>query len=210
MTQRLYLIGGGGHCKQCIEIAELMGYTDITVIDDYRTEPVLGRPVIRMPDVVDGHAFITIGDNRVRKQIYERRPDLNYVNLIHPRSSVSKYSRMGVGNYIGCHAVLLQDSVIGSFNILNDVSCVTHDCRIGDFNHVSIHGAMLGRTSIGNGNLVCGHGVIIPDVRMGDWNVLGAGSTLLKSCGDGLTLVGSPAITKPSQGNATRNVLGSH
>jgi acetyltransferase EpsM len=199
METPLRIFCAGGHAKQCIEIAELMGYSDIIVMDDNKTGNILGKRISRPSEVVDSadvdaaHYFIAVGDNMVRKTIYNRYPHLHYINLIHPQACISKYSVLGIGNYVGCATVILQDARVGSFNILNDLSCVAHDCRIGNFNHVSIHALMTGQSSIGDGNFLCGHAVIIPKISMGNWNILGASSTLLRPGESNQTWVGLPA-----------------
>lgn len=189
----LIIIGAGGHSKQCIEIAELMGYTDIKLFDDIKEGFVLGYEIIK--EIIDetGDFFIGIGDNGARKIIYERFIDFNFINLIHPKANISKYSIIGKGNYIGCQTNILQSTTIGSFNILNDMSCIAHDCKIGDFNHTSMFSFMAGNSHIGDGNFVCGHAMLLPSKRMGNWNILGANSTLLKDCSDENLLVGLPA-----------------
>ena len=188
----LIIIGGGGHSKQCIEIAELMGYTSIKIYDDFKNGFILEYEIINII-IENCDIFIGIGDNRTRKLFHEKFKHMNFINLIHPKSNISKYSEIGLGNYIGCFTNILQNVKIGSFNILNDMSCIAHDCSIGDYNHVSINSVMTGNTHIGNGNFLCASTTIIPSKKMGDWNILGANSTLLKDCENNNILVGSPA-----------------
>lgn len=191
----LIIIGAGGHGKQCIEIAELMGYTNIKIFDDYKEGNLLGYNIIKEIEN-NSDCFIAIGDNNIRKKFHERYKNMNFVNLIHPKANVSKYAIVGVGNYIGCQTIIMQDVNIGSFNIINDMSCVAHDCTIGDYNHLSIFSFMAGNSHIGNYNFICGHAMILPEKTIGNFNTLGANSTLLKSCEDGNILVGTPAKNK--------------
>jgi acetyltransferase EpsM len=192
----LIIIGAGGHSKQCIEIAELMGYINIKLYDDFKNGFILGYEIINEIDEfysINCDFFIGIGDNKTRKIIHEKFIDLNFINLIHPKANISKYSKIGKGNYIGFQTNILQDTIIGSFNILNDMCCIAHDSTLGNYNHTSIHSFMAGNSHIGDGNFICGHAMIIPSKTMGNWNILGANSTLLKDCSDDNVLVGNPA-----------------
>src|SRR5579871_4458272 len=148
----LIIIGAGGHAKQCIEIAELMGYTDIKLFDDYKEGNLLGYKIVKEIKEITCDTFIAIGDNSTRKLIHENFKDMNFVNLIHPKANISKYATIGIGNYIGFQTNILQDVIIGSFNILNDMSCVAHDSTIGNYNHISMYSFMAGNSHIGDGN----------------------------------------------------------
>lgn len=191
------IMGAGGIGKQCIEVAQLMGYKYIFIFDQFKKGKCLGYEITsKAPTYCDDY-FIGIGDNKQRKNLHEQFPYFNYTNLIHPKAYVSKYAALGEGNYIGFGTSILQDTKVGNFNIINESSCIAHDCEIGNYNHVSVHGFLAGNVKIGNLNFICGHGVLIPGVKLGNDNILGANSTLIKSFeSDNSTLIGSPAKCK--------------
>ena len=203
MMNTLIIIGAGGHAKQCIEIAELRGYK-IVVYDDVKKGKILDYEIYNDMDYIDKNIkkldkckfFIAIGDNFIRKNLYEKYKNRRFINLIHPNSFVSRQCLFGVGNYVGSGVSLLQETEICNFNIFNDNCSVAHDCAIKNYNHISIGAVMTGNCTLGSYNFLCANSCMIPKTSMIDNNILGAGSTLLNNISSDSVFVGSPARSK--------------
>src|SRR5699024_11628044 len=61
---------------------------------------------------------IAIANNEIRKQIAEEYL-LDYVNIIHPKSTISRLAKVGVGNIILPNTTVDPDTVINNHVIIN-------------------------------------------------------------------------------------------
>ena len=105
MNKNLILIGGGGHCKSVIEVAESAGYTIIGILDrpEEVGKKVLAYEVIGVDDdiplYVDKAEFvITIGfikNPALRIKLYNKILEAGgeFATLIASTAQVSKYAK---------------------------------------------------------------------------------------------------------------------
>ena len=83
--------------------------------------------------------FIAIGDNQIRsnKIKWLKNFNVNIVSLIHPKSTISKFSSLGTGSCVMANAVINPGTSINEGVIINTSVSVDHDCKIEDFVHIS-------------------------------------------------------------------------
>jgi len=186
----VYLLGGGGHCKQVIDIFIEMGIPIEGIFDDNKVPVEFYRGISILSKIDENfiknrsnddilttiNLFCTIGDNDIRKTIVSKFPKANWINCISPSSKISPSVKIGKGNYIGSGSQILSDSVIGDFNILNEASVITHDIIIGSFNHVAPGAVICGQVIIGDLNLLGANSTILPRITIGNNVILGSGS----------------------------------
>ena len=138
--------------------------------------------------------ILGIGDNGIRRKTGEliTGNNRNCINVIHPSSTVSKFSRMGVGNFIsgGVHLNVL--ATIGSYCILNTGSIVEHECSLGDAVHIAPGAVLAGNVSIGSGSFIGANSVVREGVTIGENVVIGAGTVVIKNIEDNKKIVGNP------------------
>ena len=146
------LLGGGGHCKSCIDIIEQTGQFEIIGILDPQLkigERVLQYQVLGTDDDIPGllksvrHFFITMGqikssERRVAlyKMIKSFKGELPVI--ISPSAYVSRHSHVGEGTIIMHHAVVNAGSTIGTNCIINTKALIEHDASIGDQDRKSV------------------------------------------------------------------------
>lgn len=200
MRKKLILIGAGGHAKSVIDSIdedemELLGFIDEYKAGTHFGYTIFGRNFDDVPDYMECHYFVSIGDARMRKMWYERilKEGLKTVNIIDKTAIISKSAKIGTANYIGKLAVINADSVIGNNNIINTKALVEHECKIGNHTHMSTN-------SIINGNVVVDDGVFFgscamtaASVYLGKYSVIGAGGVVIRDIPAGATAVGVPA-----------------
>lgn len=139
--------------------------------------------------------FICVGNNKIRKNIYDKLKkikNLNFINLIADRISRETNIQLGIGNSIlsGCN--LDYDIKIGNFNIINNNVLLCHDTVVGNYNFIGPSVTTCGRVEIGN-NVFIGAGTIIaPEVRIGNNSIIGAGSVIRKSIENNVFVAGNP------------------
>ena len=163
MLKKLILIGGGGHCRSCIDVIESTGKYEIFGIIDRpvrNMSDVLGYPIIGTDDdlpalVKAGHSFlVTIGhieSPEIRVKLFETLQQLNakIVTVISPRAYVSRFASIGRGTIIMHNAFVNAGATVGKNCIINTNSLIEHDVSIGDHNHISTGAIINGGVRIG-------------------------------------------------------------
>ncbi len=157
--KKLYLIGGGGHCKSCIDVIEKSGEFAIAGIFDVASEvgkKVLNYPIIdidqNIPKYVNEDSFflITVGQIKspnLRIKLFEM--NLNFATVISPRAYVSKHAKVGLGTIVMHDALINAGAVIGSNCIINSKTLIEHDSLIGNHCHISTGSIINGDCIIG-------------------------------------------------------------
>lgn len=179
----LLLIGGGGHCRSCIDVVESSaGFAVAGIVehpDRYRGGSVLGYPVIGSDNDLRSlknkydFALITIGQigsSNIRQRLFSHLKDLGFVLpvIISSFAHVSKHAQLGEGSVVMHQAVVNAGAIIGENCILNTRCLVEHDTKIGDHTHISTAAVINGGVGVGAGSFVgssatVAHGVSLPD-----------------------------------------------
>ena len=186
MPKKIILVGGGGHCKACVDIIEKIKEYKITgIIDNIKKKNVLKYKIIgqdkdlKLLNTKIKYAFITIGqiknfDQRIR--LFNKLKKLNYKipTLISPNSLISNYSLINQGTIIMNHAIIGPETIIEKNCIINNKVLIEHESKIGNNCHISTGAKINGNVSIGN-NTFIGSGVIIKNnVKIGSNVIIGA------------------------------------
>ncbi len=158
MNKKIAIIGAGGHGKVVGEIALLNQYDIINFFDDKENE------IKEFPFTISGNLnylkenlkeydafFVAVGDNHIRFDIIEqlKNQNLNIVSLTHPKSTVSKFSYLGIGTCVMANAVINPGTIIKEGVIINTSASIDHDCIIRDFAHISPNCSLSGKVRIG-------------------------------------------------------------
>ncbi|GAA4151400.1 acetyltransferase [Chryseobacterium ginsenosidimutans] len=188
----MYLFGASGHGKVVADIAIEKGIKITAFIDhDINKTECYGFPVIHHVIDDEKSLIITIGDNFARKTIAEKTTN-KIDRLIHPRSIISKTSKIGKGTVVMGGATINADTYIGEHCIINTNSSIDHECYIEDFVHISPNVALAGNIYIGEGSHIGIGATVIQNVKIGEWCVIGAGAVILKDVPDYSVVVGNP------------------
>ncbi len=160
--EEILLIGGGGHCKACIDVIEQENkYTIAGIIDQEQfvgTE-VLGYKIIGSDDDLAKlfekykYALITLGhlqSNTIRVKLYNKLKEIGYIlpSIISPISYVSKHSSVGEGTIVMHQALINADVKVGKNCIINSKALIEHDAYIGDHCHISTSSVVNGGVKI--------------------------------------------------------------
>ncbi len=186
--EKLLLVGAGGFGRVVLEHAA--SKYECSFIDDGidKETSVDGVKVIgNTSDLQKLHReydklIVTIGNNLVRQQIYDKASQFGYSfpNIVHTSAFISKHAIVGNGCIILNNAVIQNGSRIGNGVIINPGVEIHHDSYIGDnvliyTNTVVRSLARVGdRAHIGS-TLTISNEVIVPDDT-----VIPNGQTLLK------------------------------
>jgi sugar O-acyltransferase (sialic acid O-acetyltransferase NeuD family) len=141
--------------------------------------------------------FVAIGDNAVRKRIYESvQHDFEICNAIHPSSIVATHVQMGSGTMIGANCIINPLARIGNAVICNTGSIIEHECIIEDYVHLAPGSVLCGNVTVGEGSFIGANAVIKQGITIGKNCIIGAGSVILKNVEDGKVVVGNGRILK--------------
>jgi len=202
----IILIGGGGHCKSCIDVIEQENKFSIAGIIDVKEklgEKVLGYPVIGCDDDLDIIAekyenfLITIGqlnNPSLRIKLFDKIKSLdkNLPVIISPKAYVSEHTKIEEGTIIMNGAILNASSKIGKNCIVNTNALLEHDVVVGDHCHISTSTTVNGECKIGDSVFIGSKSVIVQEVEIKSDTFIGAGSVVIKNLSTG-NYFGNPA-----------------
>ena len=190
MNNKLAIIGAGGHGKVVGEIALLNQYKLINFFDDeIKNNKEFPFTIIDTFDYLKGHLddydafFVAIGDNQIRSEKLKwlKKNNMNIVNLVHPKSIISKFSSLEIGTCIMANAVVNAGCVIKEGVIINTSASIDHDCLIDDFSHISPNCSISGGVRIGKFTHLGTGTSVHPGINIGKNVKSGIGSNIFKN-----------------------------
>jgi|SRR5699024_4549241 len=195
---KLVIIGAGGLGVMILDAAlELNWYEEIVFVDDNKEKNQLihGYKVIggiEHLNEIDNEAdyIIGIANNSIRRKIAEKF-DINYVNIIHPNTSVSKLSKIGIGNIIMPNSTIDPEVVIENHVIINKNNSLGHSAIMENYTQAAPGCKLTGLVK--EGSFIGLGGIILTGAIVGRWSIIGAGAVVIRDIPDNVTAVGVPA-----------------
>ena len=191
--KKVILIGGGGHCKSCIDVIENGNqYKIVGVIDKKKKKKFLLNYKIFTENYLkknlskDNYAFITVGhinNYKIRIKLYNKLKDLGFKIplIISPLAYISKHAVIGQGTIVMHGAIVNAGAVIGNNCIINTNSLIEHDVVIGDHVHVSTEATINGGVIIEGKVFVGSRSIIKDNISIGEGSIVGAGLYIKKN-----------------------------
>ena len=206
--KKLYLIGGGGHCKSVIDVAESAGYNIIGILDipENIGKSVLDYKVIGTDDDILQFAdkaqfIITVGfikSPAIRMRIFDKVKEAGgkLATIIASTAHVSRYASLGEGTVVMHQAVVNAGTRIGENCIINTFCNIEHDAVIGDQCHISTGAMVNGDCKVGKLCFIGSQSVLANGISICDDVIVGAGSLVRKNILKPGIYSGNPAILK--------------
>ena len=206
--KNLILIGGGGHCKSVIDVAESAGYNILGILDipEEVGKSVLNYKVIgtdeEIPQYADRTEFIiTIGfikNPAIRIRIYNRIKEAGgkLATIIASTAHVSRYAALGEGTVVMHQAVVNAGAHIGENCIINTFCNIEHDAVIGNQCHISTGTMVNGDCKVGDRVFIGSQSVLANGISVVEEIIVGACSVVRKSISEKGIYAGNPAILK--------------
>ena len=206
--KNLILLGGGGHCKSVIDVAESVGYHILGVLDlpENVGTSVLDYKVIGTDDdiplYVDKAEFIiTVGfikDPSVRMKLYNGIKEIGgkLATIVASTAHVSNYASLGEGTVVMHQAIVNAGAVVGANCIINTFCNIEHDAVIGDQCHISTGTMINGDCKVGKMCFIGSQSVLANGISICDDVIVGAGSLVRKNILKSGIYSGNPAILK--------------
>lgn len=182
VNKEIILIGGGGHCKSCIDVIEAEGkYRIAGILDtpEMHGNKILGYEVIGsdadLPRLIKkfDHFLITVGQIKSfkkRKQLFEmvKKAGAKLSTIVSPNAYVAGSAKIEEGTIVMHHAVVNASAAVGKNCIINTKALIEHDAIIGNHCHISTASVINGNVQVGEGvffgsGAISVQGSIIPD-----------------------------------------------
>ncbi len=199
LSDRLYIVGAGGHAKVVYECAIAQGQEVAGFFDDnnslhgHKLFNLEIRPIDKIPQ--GALVVLAIGANEIRAKLRNRFQ--RFATIIHPRAFVSPSAEILKGSVVFAGATIQARAHIGEHCIINTNSSIDHDCEIQSCVHIAPGANLCGGVQVGENSLI-GVGVSIGPAQMIVPNsIIGAGATVLSNLTkEGCLWTGSPAKLK--------------
>ena len=189
--KQIILIGGGGHCKSCIDVIENGNKYKIRGIIDKKKNFLLNYKVfpesyINKKLIKNNYAFVTVGqikNYKIRVKLFDRLKDLGFKipTIISPSAYISKHAVIGQGTIVMHGAIINAGAAIGNNCIINTNSLIEHDVVIGDHTHISTEVTINGGVVIENKVFIGSRSIIKDNISIGEHSIVGAGLYIKKN-----------------------------
>lgn len=162
-NNRLILIGGGGHCRSCIDVIESEArYSIHGVLDSSASigEQVLGYPILGDDNdiahyVRQGYSFLItvghVGNAYLRKKLYRlvMREKGSLATVVSPRAYIAKNVTISKGTIVMHDVLINTGAFIGDNCIINSKALIEHDCKVLSHCHISTAAVVNGGVTVG-------------------------------------------------------------
>jgi sugar O-acyltransferase (sialic acid O-acetyltransferase NeuD family) len=197
------VLGAGGHGKVVADILMSQGILVRGFLDDNRTlwgERRLGIPVV---GAIEAYAefdptglILGVGRIAARQDVVARlgaRARHLWCNAIHPRATIARSARLGIGIAVMAGAVVNPDAVLDDHCVINTGATVDHDCVIAAHAHIAPGAHLAGSVHVGSGAMIGVGASVTPGQCIGAGALVGAGAVVISDVPDGLIVKGIPA-----------------
>lgn len=198
LSDRLHILGSGGHAKVVYECAIDFGMEVAGVYDDdpKKLQADFFGHKIKKKNLIPANALvvIAIGDNNIREKLSSL--PYRFATIVHPSAQVSPSAVIGKGSVILHGAIVQADTKISEHVIINTGASVDHDCRIERFAHIAPKSALCGGVTIGEKTLAGAASTFSPGVEVGSGITVAPQAAVNKNLKEPGLYVGAPAKIK--------------
>ena len=204
--RELVIIGGGGHTRVLLAMAQTAGLSVRGIITSSRE--LVGTTVFDVPvlglenEVALNAAEVTLvnGVGNIasqngsgmapRKALYERyrARGFDFLPLISTQAMVQPHVVVGHGTQIMAGAVVQPGGNLGENVIINTRASIDHDATIGAHCHIAPGAVLCGHVTIGEATHIGAGAIIIQKVTIGREVVIGAGAVITHNVPDGAVI----------------------
>lgn len=205
--RNIILLGGGGHCRSCIDVIESTGNYKILGFfdkDETQTLPVYPYPLLGDESLIssyiepDNFFLVAVGQIKsasARIKLFDLITENGgkHASVVSPYSVISSRSSIGEGSIVHHQVIVNTDSHIGKNAILNNKSLIEHDCTVGNHCHISTGAILNGGCSVGDEVFLGSNSVLIQGVSIVSNVIIGAGSVVTENITEPGIYAGNPS-----------------
>ena len=208
MREKIILIGSSGHARVVIDIIEEEGKYQIegVVTNDifpdgkFNNYTVLGDDSVLHEMYKAGYKNLAMGvggfkNNLNRKKIFNnlKATGFNFINVIHPKSVISRSVKIGEGCTIFAGVIINPNAIIRNNVIIATNATIDHDSIIESHVLISAGVTVGGNDLIGEGTLLALGSKVVSGIKIGKNILIGSGAVVVKDCLEEGLYLGIPA-----------------
>lgn len=193
MKQEIILVGGGGHCKSCIDVIEQAGTFQIAGIVDMPEKlhkKILGYEIVATDNNLSRlinkyeNFLITLGqikspEKRIRLFETLKGLGVKLPVIVSPLAYVSRHAEIEEGTIVMHYALVNAGAKIGKNCIINTRALIEHDAIIADHCHIATDAVINGGVKVGSGTFF-GSNAVSKEYIVIDKNlVIGCGAQII-------------------------------
>lgn len=205
----IILIGGGGHCKACIDVIEQEAkFSILGILDDNESKigtSIMGYTILGTTLDLElflgkcSNYLITVGqikspENRVRIFKQLKKHTVHLPVIISPWAYVSKHAKIEEGTIIMHHALVNAYAIIKENCIINTKAVIEHDSTIGAHCHISTGSIINGTVDVGQKTFIGSLSTLVNNISIADESIVASGSVVVKSISKKGIYAGNPAL----------------
>ncbi|MCZ8539203.1 MULTISPECIES: NeuD/PglB/VioB family sugar acetyltransferase [Psychrobacillus] len=201
----LAIIGAGGHARSVYSWLEQsnISYLELFFVDKNKKKndeeifnhTIIQKEWINLHGIKTEACLLAIGDNNLRKQLYEHLLHHNKVIIGIFHNSVI----LGIGSKVHNSTLIGPLSIVGPLVVLNENIIVNsgviieHETVIGPHSHIAPGAKIAGRVTIGESVFIGIGAVVKENIVIGDNVIVGAGAVVTKNIPSNSIVAGVPA-----------------
>jgi len=189
IEKEIVLVGGGGHCRSCIDLLEqraefrIAGIVDVS---EKKGDQVLGYDIFaedaELPSLVPRFKNFLITIGQIKSAVLRKKSFASICELggmlpivVSPLAYVSRYAEIGKGTVILPYAMVGAGAKVGENCIINTQALVEHDAVVGDHCHLATGSIVNGGAQIGD-EVFLGSGAVVRELTViAKKNIIGCG-----------------------------------
>lgn len=199
----LFIVGAGGFGREAVWTVErinnsqpqpiwnIIGFADddpSKATGNFEGYPMLGAVEKVSKDHPGSSVLIAIGDNKIRRKIYDRLRGHDFPVFIDPAAQVSPTAEFQHGVFVAPEAIISVGTMIGKFAIVNARSGIGHDSVVGEFSNICPGVSISGHTVLGKDVFMGTNSCTAPGIKIGDGAVVSCAMPVLKNLESGSLL----------------------
>lgn len=193
--KEIYVIGNGGQARVVESSLKLLKlkYKNITKIFKNINDKDVELKIRSKRNKIYLH--IAIGDNLIRKRIYDffKKKNYTFFSIVDITANIRSVIKKNYGIYIAAHSFVGPKVKIGENCIINTRSLIEHDCTIKKHTSINPGAILLGSCAIDEKVTIGAKSILRENIKVGKNSFIGMGSVVIKNCDKNKMYFGNPA-----------------
>jgi UDP-N-acetylbacillosamine N-acetyltransferase len=194
---KFILLGAGGHARSVADVI-ISSYEKPSIVffDSNAKEKgsLYGFDIVNsFPESFKAPIIIAIGDNNIRKRIFDKSSGMKFGKVCSSKAYISERSKLGEGVFVANFCHIGPEAEISDNTIINNGAIVEHEVKIGKHCHIAPNATISGRCVLGDLVFVGVGATIINNINICSNVTIGAGATVKDHITEPGTYVGTPA-----------------
>lgn len=181
MNDKIVFLGGGGFAMELVDYMFQDGLRPYGYCDTKENEALSGKQLVWLGDENQAHQddyfyIMATGiiDVRLKLIRFLKNRNAKIFNYRSPKSHVSSYVKLGMGEVLCPGAVIAGDADVGPFYLGNVNSFIGHGAILGQNVVLSPGACALGLSMLGDSVFIGANGTALPHAKIYDGAIIGA------------------------------------